>query len=385
MATSLSPASGLRPAALVFRYGGFSHINEQLLRELRLARPDLEFVDLDLEALAPPTRRSRLAAAASKALHYGSRRLAGRPVPADAGLKTPATFDRLGRIARRLAAAHLDRAVVSIQTQCLFDAKSEGVPHLIYTDHTHLANLGYPAFDRRDLAPRAWLARERAAFARADAVLVMSDHVRQSLLAQYRVSETRAHRVGVGMNTPDGPPPQRTEGRDPTALFVGVEWARKGGPELVAAIGAVRQRFPHLRLVVVGCEPPGLPDYCQVIGRVPLAAVRNHMAEADIFCFPTRIEPFGIVVLEAMATGLPVVAPRSGAFPDFIRHGWNGFLHEPLDVDSLTAAILQALEQARELPAIGQRARDAVIPDYTWPQVARRIGAIIESFSPPRA
>lgn len=120
--------------------------------------------------------------------------------------------------------------MVSIQTQCLFDAKSEGVPHLIYTDHTHLANLGYPAFDRRDLAPRAWLARERAAFARADAVLVMSDHVRQSLLAQYRVSETRAHRVGVGMNTPDGPPPQRTEGRDPTALFVGVEWARKGGP-----------------------------------------------------------------------------------------------------------------------------------------------------------
>lgn len=89
MATSLSPATGLRPAALVFRYGGFSHINEQLLRELRLARPDLEFVDLDLEALAPPTRRSRLAAAVSKALHYGSRRLAGRPVPADAGLKTP--------------------------------------------------------------------------------------------------------------------------------------------------------------------------------------------------------------------------------------------------------------------------------------------------------
>lgn len=112
---------------------------------------------------------------------------------------------------------------------------------------------------------------------------------------------------------------------------------------------------------------------------------RRRAAEADIFCFPTRIEPFGIVVLEAMATGLPVVAPRSGVFPDFIRHGWNGFLHEPLDVDSLTAAILQALEQARELPAIGQRARDAVIPDYTWPQVARRIGAIIESFSPPRA
>lgn len=369
----------LRPVALFFRYGGFSHINESVLRELRLAAPHLEIVDLDLQALAPPSSLERLGNRLSKALHYGSRRLTRRPIPGDADLKTPATFDRLGAAARRLAAPYLARAAISIQTQCLFDARSPGLPHLIYTDHTHLANLGYPAYDPANLAPGAWIARERAAYLAADAVLVMSDHVGRSLIQQYGLGPDRVTNIGVGMNIPDAPPPVRTHSQAPTALFVGVEWERKGGPELVEAIGVAREAVPGLRLVVVGCQPAGLPDYCRVVGRVPLAEVRDHMAAADLFCFPTRIEPFGIVVLEAMATGLPVIVPRSGAFPDFVHHGRNGFLHEPLDVASLTETLLVALSPATDLSAIGERARAAVVPGYTWPAVARRMADIIEA------
>jgi glycosyltransferase involved in cell wall biosynthesis len=367
------------PVALFFRYGGFSHINLSLLPELRAAAPHLEIVDVDLEPLATPSAVARLRSRLSKALRYGPRRLTGRPVPADAALKTPFAFDRLGRIARQVTAAHGARVAITLQTQGLFDAATRGVPHVVYTDHAHLTNLGYAAFDPANLAADAWIARERQAFRRADAVLVMSEHVRRSLAEQYGVPESRLHNVGAGVNAPSSP--RSARGTAPTALFVGVEWERKGGPELVEAVGRARAEFPGLRLKVVGCQPPGLPDYCDVVGRVPLAEVGDHMAAADLFCLPTRIEPFGIVVLEAMAARLPVVVPRLGAFPDFVRHGENGFLHEPLDVGSIAGTILEALRRRDDLPGIGEAARATVLAGYTWPKVAGRMAAVVTALA----
>lgn len=362
---------------LFFRYGGFSHINHALISGLRNALSPLQIVDIDLQPHAEAAA-ARWGRRISRAVHYGPRRLTGRPSPADAALKTPFVFDHLGRTARRLAAAQPGRVAATIQTQCLFDAGVEGAPHLVYTDHAHLTNLGYAAFDPAYLAAPAWIARERRALRGADAVLVMSEHVRRSLATQYGVEEARLHKIGAGLNAPEAPPGGlRAPGH--TALFVGVDWDRKGGPELVEAIGRARAEFPDLRLKIVGCEPSGLPDFCEVLGRVPLDEVGRHMATADLFCFPTRIEPFGVVVLEAMAARLPVVVPDLGAFPDFIRHGENGFLHTPLDVAAIAATILEALRRRDDLPAIGDRARATVLETYTWPKVAGRMAAIVKA------
>ncbi|HSM77995.1 MAG TPA: glycosyltransferase family 4 protein, partial [Bryobacteraceae bacterium] len=166
---------------------------------------------------------------------------------------------------------------------------------------------------------------------------------------------------------------QRSRQTRPTVLFVGLDWIRKGGPDLVEAVGRARVEFPNLRLRVVGCAPEHLPDYCDVIGAVSLEEVRRHMEEADLFCLPTKVEPFGIVVLEALAAGAPVVVPNSGAFPDFVRHGWNGFLHEPCDVTSLTEALLEALRLGDGLEKVRARTRQSVLPHYTWANVAERV------------
>ena len=101
------------------------------------------------------------------------------------------------------------------------------------------------------------------------------------------------------------------------------------------------------------------------------------MAESDLFCLPTRIEPFGIVVIEAMAARTPVLVPRSGAFTDFIDESRNGFFHEPNDVDSLTKAMVNAFQQRDRFAEIGDNARATVVPDYTWQHVARRMLALI--------
>lgn len=373
-------APGGAAVVLFFRYGGFSHINQALISEMRYAIAPLEIIDIDLQPHAEAAA-ARWGRRISRALHYGPRSLTGRPSPADAALKTPFMFDHLGRVARKLAAAQPGRVVATIQTQCLFDAGIKGAPHLVYTDHAHLTNLGYAAFDPAYLAAPAWIARERRALFRADAVLVMSEHVRRSMAEQYGVHETRLHDIGAGMNAPEALRGRLPRAEGLTALFVGVDWDRKGGPELVEAIGRARAEFPDLRLKVVGCEPAGLPGFCEVLGRVPLDEVGRHMAAADLFCFPTRIEPFGVVVLEAMAARLPVVVPNLGAFPDFIRHGENGFLHAPLDVGSIAGTILEALRRRDDLPAIGERGRATALATYTWPKVAKRMAAIVTALA----
>jgi glycosyltransferase involved in cell wall biosynthesis len=71
-------------------------------------------------------------------------------------------------------------------------------------------------------------------------------------------------------------------------------------------------------------------------------------AAADVLLLPSEDEPFGLVILEAMAAGVPVVASRSGGIPEIVEHGKSGRLVEPGDVDGFASALREVLTQ-REL------------------------------------
>jgi glycosyltransferase involved in cell wall biosynthesis len=101
--------------------------------------------------------------------------------------------------------------------------------------------------------------------------------------------------------------------------------------------------------------------------------VEKYYCRASIFCLPTRLEPFGIVFLEAFAHKLPVVATRIGAIPDFVIPGESGYLVEPGEIDGLAQALNQLLGDPEKCRTWGRKGYEIVQENYTWEKVGQRL------------
>jgi len=165
-------------------------------------------------------------------------------------------------------------------------------------------------------------------------------------------------------------------GPRPTAPFtigyLSVIIPRKGLDLLVAAwLKLVEEGHDGIRLKVAGqvLDPrylqgvqrtiarAGLTDRCEFFGEVELAQKIEFLHGCSVFAVPSRFaESRGIAVMEAMAAGVPVVAPNSGVYPELFRLVGGGVLHEPEDVGSLTAALRQVVTEAGEADAAAVRA-----------------------------
>jgi glycosyltransferase involved in cell wall biosynthesis len=312
---------------------------------------------------------------------YGRDLLRGRVRPWRAFFTTSWMFRRMSSLARRfVAAGGFD---LSFQIQSIFDGRAPGIPHFVYTDHSHLTNLDYPDFDRALLRGEPWLSQERELYAGATAVFTRSRHVSSSLVDRYGAAPERVVCVGAGSNAriPDAPGSRADD--VPRILFVGVDWERKGGPELLAAFRRLRGAHPEARLTVVGCRPPLDEPGVEIVGRCPVERVHEHYQRASIFCLPVHREPFGVVFVEAMHHGLPIVGTRVGAVPDLVRDDVNGFLVAVGDVDALTASLDRLLSDPETRRKMGERSRERALEGYTWPRVAQKMAETIsESMHP---
>ena len=169
-------------------------------------------------------------------------------------------------------------------------------------------------------------------------------------------------------------------------LFLGRKDERKGLRYLLAAFVGLRRRRNDVRLVIVG---PGKPDReCAalldgiaaehpgsvvVTGAVSDVDLPRYYASADVFCSPaTGGESFGIVLLEAMAAGAPVVASNIDGYRDVVEHERNGLLVASRDADAIASAITRVAdnpELALRLAEGGRRAAQA----YRWQRVASEV------------
>ncbi|RMH01019.1 MAG: glycosyltransferase family 1 protein [Chloroflexi bacterium] len=307
---------------------------------------------------------------------YGVDILTGRKSWSRFFLVTSYMFRQIRRLLRQYLAT--EQYLFTFQMQSLFDASLPGVPHFVYTDHTVLANLWYPQIDlRRVLYSPAWIRLEREIYKHAQLIFVRSANVRRSVIEQYDVLPDKVICVYAGSNVPitavsSSPPYHKKH-----ILFVGMDWVRKGGPDLVAAFRQVLVHHPDARLTIVGCRPAVDVPNCRVVGRVPLHAMRQFYQDASIFCMPTRLEPFGVVFAEALTYGLPIVATRVGAVPDMVRDGENGYLVEPGDVSALAAALDRLLADGERRRLFGERAREYA-QRYSWERVGQEIRRCIE-------
>lgn len=149
------------------------------------------------------------------------------------------------------------------------------------------------------------------------------------------------------------------------------------------AVERLRKRYPMLRYKVIGEGPLearlrrmadslGLNDCVEFLGRQPHQRVMEHMANCDIFVLPSWNEGFGVVYLEAMAHGKPVVGCQGEGVEDFVEHGKTGMLVKPRDVESLVEALDFLLSHPEEAKAMGERARKVVLENYTWEKNAEK-------------
>ena len=182
------------------------------------------------------------------------------------------------------------------------------------------------------------------------------------------------------------PLPEFTRTGQPTVLFVGRLERRKGVEELVPAFVQVKARRPTLRLIVVGEGPER--DRCQAllparlradavfVGRVGSDDLPRFYASADVFAAPAvGGESFGIVLLEAMASGVPVVASSIPGYRSVLRDGVHGRLVPPGDARALADALDVLLDNAVLRSAMGEEGRRAA-RDYDWPVVTQRLRSL---------
>jgi glycosyltransferase involved in cell wall biosynthesis len=370
--------NGERPVRIGFaRMGPHPIPNRLLVDALEQAVPGARVSVLDLETLARCDPAATLANAPFVAAEHGKSLARGLVRPWQAFFSTTYLFRWMSRRARDWALAN--EFDWTIQIQSLFDARAPGIPHFVYTDHTHLTNLDYPDFDARALRSPRWIALERALYREARTVFTRSGHVSASLVDRYGCDPARILCVGAGANAriPALPPDRSADGQE--ILFVGVDWERKGGPDLLAAFERVRSAHPRATLTIVGCSPPVYAPGCRVVGRCPVEEVHRHYERADVFCLPTRREPFGVAFVEALHHALPIVATRIGAVPDLIEHGDNGFLVEPGDVAGLAAHLDRLLADRALRHRMGSAGLRRARTNYTWSAVAQRIAERVRS------
>lgn len=269
----------------------------------------------------------------------------------------------------------------TFQIQSIFDCSIDGIPHFVYTDHTHLANIKYESFKIEKLYPPYWIKLEKQIYAHAALNFVRSTNIKKSLEEQYDQPKEKVVCVFAGSNVDTAIasiPEDRFEKQN--ILFVGIDWERKGGPTLISAFKTIQADFPRASLTVAGCNPKIDAANVRTVGKISPVELKQYYQDASIFCMPTKEEPFGIAFLEAMQAGLPIVGTNVGAIPDFIQVNRNGFLVQPDDAKEVADALSILLNDPQLCEIYGKNSQKIIEENYTWQKVCEKFGVYILRF-----
>jgi len=181
--------------------------------------------------------------------------------------------------------------------------------------------------------------------------------------------------------------------RPPTALFFANLRGHKGIFTLLDAWDAVVAALPDARLLVAGGGPEAdavaqrvqrtsRPDTVELLGRVQPQDISALMARADVFCHPAHGEPFGTSAVEAMASGLPVVATSAGGLAHVVPDA-AGLKVAPSDAPALVEALVALLGDPARRERMGAAGRAHVERTYAWERVIDRLEAALTGAARP--
>lgn len=221
---------------------------------------------------------------------------------------------------------------------------------------------------------------ERRLYDNLDLIMPMSRWLRDSFVHDFEQDPAKVVVVGAGANIARIPDPPNRDFTRPRFLFVGIDFVRKGGRQVLTAFGKVREARPDAELWVVGRDAPAeAHPGVRFFGRIHRntaegeALLDRLYRQATAFVMPSLFEPFGIVFLEAMAYRLPCVGADRCAMPEIIEDGATGYLVPPEDADAIADRLMRLIEQPETAAVMGEAGYHRFLDRYTWDGVARRI------------
>jgi glycogen synthase len=221
-----------------------------------------------------------------------------------------------------------------------------------------------------------WLANE------SDSIITCSASMEEEVTELYgpNLSPVTVIRNGIDVATwsfrkraPRSGPPQ--------LLFVGRLEYEKGVQDAIAALPRIRRSHPGTTLAVAGegTQYEWLREQARThrvlrsvnfLGSLDHAELLGWLHGADAIVLPSRYEPFGIIALEAAAAGTPLVASTAGGLGEAVVDGVTGLSFQPGDVDGLTSAVREALDDPQATQQRALAARERLTEDFDWHQVA---------------
>lgn len=269
-------------------------------------------------------------------------------------------------------AAHL-RTTPAIPYTCFFD--SAYVPYLAY----------YEAHRRYAPAELARLAAlEQRWLAGAHRVFTTSEFARRAILDRYHLPPDRVVPVGIGPNflPPPGHAPAREPSAPPTICFISTDFARKGGPLAIEAVGLARRQIPGLTLHVVGAPPPAplMRDYVKAHGWIDTssaagaATFSDILASASLYLLLSSADLTPNSICEAFAHRVPVMAFATGGIPEMVGDGRTGWLLPPgAPATTVADRLVAALQDRSSRDACAAAAHRAFESTWNWPAVVDRM------------
>ncbi len=167
----------------------------------------------------------------------------------------------------------------------------------------------------------------------------------------------------------------------PVMAFLGRLVPEKGVQVIIEALPLIMERHPGVLLVVAGrgpyeeelrrlAERRGVAGHVKFIGFVDDLGRNRLLAEASVAVFPSIYEPFGIVALEAMAAGTPVLVSDTGGLSEIVSHGIDGLKVPPGRADLLARYVLELLDRPDLARKLGRKAYRKVVSRYDWNRIA---------------
>jgi glycosyltransferase involved in cell wall biosynthesis len=285
---------------------------------------------------------------------------------------SPIAMVRLTRSIRRHRPAILHTHLVHADFHGLAAGRLARIPVLVSTKH------GFNPF--RD--GRLFAASDRTVGRLADVHIAISAGLARYLAQREGFDESSFEIVHYGIEP--GPEPPRPPGGSRLAI-VGRLIPIKGHDVLLRALAAVRQELPEVTLRIAGDGPLeasirtkvrelGLDDAVSLLGRV--APVAPAFEESDIVVVPSFGEGFGMVALEAMERGRPVIASAVGGLPEIVEDGRTGLLVPPGDPERLAAAIRELAADAERRAAMGAAGRQRALERFSQERCTDRIESL---------
>jgi glycosyltransferase involved in cell wall biosynthesis len=234
--------------------------------------------------------------------------------------------------------------------------------------------------------------RERWQSGRADRLVTHSlahrQHMAQELAMDAATIDVIPHGIPVH---PEFQRPARRPGDELTVVYLGRMEKRKGTLDLIHAIPAVLRQVPDVRFVLIGADrahcpggrthaqyiqdelPPETRRRIRLMGRLPDDEVDRWLQTADVFVAPSLYESFGLIFLEAMRWGTPVIGTRAGGIPEIVHDADTGVLVGPGRAGELGAAILGLLRDEGRRQRLGQAGRRCAEQSFAIERIAARV------------